>query len=31
MTGPIKILNYGEAQKIEFLDSLNFRVIDSLF
>ena len=29
MTGPIKIFIYGEAQKIEFLDSLNFRVIDS--
>ena len=29
MTGPIKILIYDEAQKIEFLDSLNFRVIDS--
>ena len=24
MTGPIKIFIYGEAQKIEFLDSLNF-------
>ena len=29
MTGPIKIFIYGEAQKNEFLDSLNFRVINS--
>ena len=29
MTGPIKILIYGEAQEIEFLDSLDFRVINS--
>ena len=29
MTWPIKIFKYGEAQQIELLDSLNFRVIDS--
>ena len=29
MTAPIKIFIYGEAQKIEFSDSLNFRVINS--
>ena len=31
MTGPIKMFIYSKAQQIEFLDSLNFRVINSSF